>query len=304
MFHYLFDIQKFFSRLSYQIFKKIHSTLCKKPKLLFGQTVLITGGGSGIGKLLAKKLAEEHHCRVVIWDIDYEKAVETCREIKSNFISAYKVDISNRNEVYNTANQVRKDVGNVTILINNAAIVPPRSFFDPESKDEDRIKTIEVNVLGNMWMCKAFLPQMLANKRGHLVTIGSAAGMVGSKGLAEYCASKFACIGFHESIQSEIYALGLQDYVKTTLINPYYINTGMFHGVSTKNHYLLSILNEDDVVDKITIAILYEREILNIPSLINFIPLFKFLPPSLYYTIMDYFGIKDSMKNFKKIRKY
>jgi len=303
-FQHILQIRKASSSFLYQIFRKVYSKVFRKPRLLFGETILITGGGSGIGKLLAKKLAEEHHCRIVLWDIDFEKAKETCEEIQSSFISAYKVDISNRHEVYQTAEQVKRDIGNITILINNAAIVPSRSIIDPDSMDDDRIKTIQVNVLGNMWMCKAFLPSMINNKRGHLVTIGSAAGLVGAKGLAEYSASKFACIGFHESIQAEIYSLGLKEKVKTSLINPFYINTGMFNGIRTKNTYLLPILDAEFVTNKIVEAILYNREIVNIPSIINFIPLFKLLPPSVYYTIMDYFGIQESMNTFEKIRKY
>ncbi len=301
----LSEIRKTISAFVYCLFRKIYySKLVIRPRLLFGETVLITGGASGIGKLLAQKLAEEHHCRIVIWDIDYEKAIETCNSIQSNFISAYKVDISDRNEVYETAKRLQQDIGNITILVNNAATVPAQTFLDFKGSDQNCVKTMEVNALGPMWTCKAFLPSMIQQNRGHIVTIGSAAGLVGAKGIAEYCASKFACIGFHEAVSSEIYALGLQEKVRTTLINPYYINTGMFHGIKTKNEFLLPVLNPEYVTDEIITAILYNREVVNIPSMINLIPLFKLFPPSVYYPIMDYFGIQDSMNTFQKIRKY
>ncbi len=65
--------------------------------------------------------------------------------------------------------------------------------------------------------------------KGHIVTIASAAGIVGVNGLADYCASKFGAVGFNESLRMELKSLNSK--VKTTCICPYYINTGMFQGV-------------------------------------------------------------------------
>ena len=304
IFSFLCTLQKTFALYSYRIFKRLYSKFFQHPRILFGETVLITGGGSGIGKLLTKKLVERYHCRVVIWDIDFESAVKTSQEINPNYVIPYQVDVSNRHEVYKTAEKVKRQIGNVTILINNAGIVPEYPFLNPFSSDVNQINTIHVNLLGHMWTVNAFLPSMMRKKKGHLVTIGSAAGMIGAKGLAEYCASKSGCIRFHESVQAELYSAGLQNHVYTTLINPYFIDTGMFNGIKTKHEYLLPILQPEHVVDKIIEAILYKKEVVNMPYFINFIPLFKFLlSPSIYLIIMDFFGIHDSMKTFEKIRK-
>ncbi|CAB1326028.1 unnamed protein product [Coregonus sp. 'balchen'] len=74
---------------------------------------------------------------------------------------------------------------------------------------------------------------MTANNHGHLVSIASTAGMIGVNGLADYCASKFAAIGFAESVALELLATG-KDGVKTTIVCPHFINTGMFDGCNSK----------------------------------------------------------------------
>jgi short-subunit dehydrogenase len=77
---------------------------------------------------------------------------------------------------------------------------------------------------------KAFLPAIMEKNHGHIVTIASMAGLFGNAGLCDYCASKFAAVGFDESLRNEILRLG-KDGVKTTVVCPYYINTGMFQGI-------------------------------------------------------------------------
>jgi len=81
---------------------------------------------------------------------------------------------------------------------------------------------------------KSFLPAMLQRNSGHIVTIASAAGFVGTNGLVDYCASKFAAVGFDESLRMELAALG-KTGVHTTVVCPYYINTGMFEGIKTRS---------------------------------------------------------------------
>ena len=79
---------------------------------------------------------------------------------------------------------------------------------------------------------KAFLPAMLSKKRGHIVSIASSAGLVGVNTLADYCASKFAAVGFMESLSLEFDTL--EAGINTTVVCPYFINTGMFDGVKTR----------------------------------------------------------------------
>lgn len=80
---------------------------------------------------------------------------------------------------------------------------------------------------------RAFLPSMITKNHGHIVSIASSAGLVGISNLTDYCSSKFAAVGFHESLQLELASLGKHG-INTTLICPYIINTGMFDGAKSK----------------------------------------------------------------------
>lgn len=128
------------------------------------------------------------------------------------------------------ARETEERIGPVDILVNNAGVVPGSPFFD--TPDEKILKTMQVNVHANFWTVKAFLPGMIARGRGHLVTISSAAGIIGVMGLADYSAGKFAVFGFHEALRMELRRL--KSAVATTVVCPFFIDTGMFAGVRTR----------------------------------------------------------------------
>ncbi|CAJ0920621.1 unnamed protein product [Ranitomeya imitator] len=157
---------------------------------------------------------------------------------------------------------VKKEVGDITILINNAGIVTGKKFID--SPDALVEKTMQVNTMAHFWTYKAFLPAMMASNHGHLVSIASSAGLIGVNGLADYCASKFAAIGFAESVGLEMLALG-KTGVKTTIVCPYFINTGMFDGCSSKWPRFMPILEPEYATKKIVDAILKEQVYLVMP---------------------------------------
>lgn len=171
------------------------------------ETVLITGGTSGIGLLIAKQIAKEG-ATVIIWAREKQKLEETASEIRKEGgkVYIYSVDVSNRDQVYKTADIVRKEVGDVTMLINNAAIVRGSKFLD--SKDDDIKKTFDVNIISHYYTTRAFLPSMLKKDYGHIVTISSAGGMIGGSNLTDYSATKFATFGFNEALRVELRNMG------------------------------------------------------------------------------------------------
>ncbi|KFP28466.1 Epidermal retinol dehydrogenase 2, partial [Colius striatus] len=197
----------------------------RRKKNVSGEIVLITGAGSGIGRLLSLKFASLG-ATVVLWDVNQEGLKETsrlARELGTARVHSYICDCSKRQEVYRVADQVKKEVGDVSILVNNAGIVTGKMFMDaPDSLME---KNMEVNTMAHFWTYKAFLPAMMASNHGHLVSIASSGGVA-------YCASKFAAVGFAESVDLEMKDLG-RTGVKTTIVCPYLINTGMFDGSRT-----------------------------------------------------------------------
>ncbi|XP_050718231.1 epidermal retinol dehydrogenase 2-like isoform X2 [Eriocheir sinensis] len=203
-----------------------------KFKNIRGNVALVTGGGSGIGRLMCLRLAAEGAI-VVTWDVSEAGNLETAKQVQAagGKIHTYTVNLCDRNAVYATAAKVKKEVGKVDILINNAGVVTGKNFMD--SPDDSIVKTFEVNSICLFWTTKAFLGDMLAADKGHIVTIASMAGKLGRPGLVDYCASKFAAVGFHESLQAEL-KVGGKVGVKTTVVCPVLIMTGMFAGCSTR----------------------------------------------------------------------
>ncbi|XP_015270751.1 PREDICTED: epidermal retinol dehydrogenase 2-like [Gekko japonicus] len=219
---------------------------CHAPKNVAGEIVLITGSAHGIGKQMALNFASLGAI-LVLWDIDEEGNKETAALAKRNgalAVYTYKCDCGKREEVYAVADQVKKDVGDVNILINNAGIWAGKNFLDiPDYKMDE---TLDVNFKAHFWTCKAFLPSMIACNHGHLVSIASQAGMCGGNKLSEYAASKAAAIEFLESVAFELQAAG-KNGIKTTIVCPYYVHTGLTVGVKTTRPCLLPILDVEYV---------------------------------------------------------
>ncbi|KAJ1369675.1 Protein dhs-3 [Parelaphostrongylus tenuis] len=210
---------------------------------------------------------------------------------------AYTVDLSKRDQIYETAERVKKEVGKVDILINNAGIVTGKKVFD--CPDDLMELTMAVNTHALFYTTKAFVPAMIDANHGHIVTIASIAGKVGVCGLVDYCASKHGAIGFHESLTAELDACG-NTGVKTTVVCPYYIDTGMFDGVETKSPSLLPILKPDYVVECIMEAVLTNKEFISMPRF-NYFVIFAmgFLPCEVMKELSRYFGANETMDNFK-----
>ncbi|NXS20208.1 RDHE2 dehydrogenase, partial [Mystacornis crossleyi] len=271
----------------------------RRKKNVSGETVLITGAGSGIGRLLAVKFASLG-ATLVLWDINQEGLNYTVRLAKENGagrVHSYICDCSKRQDVYRVADQVKKEVGDVSILINNAGIVLGKRFLDsPDSLVE---KTMEVNTMAHFWTYKAFLPAMIAANHGHLVSVASCAGLCGSSQLSDYCASKFAAIGFAEAIDMEMRNLR-KTGVKTTIVCPYIINTGMFDGIKSKWPRMLPILDPEYVAERIITAVRHNQEILFMPRILYVLYFLKsFLPVKASVILLDCFGNLDTMNTFK-----
>nr|XP_022916266.1 estradiol 17-beta-dehydrogenase 11 [Onthophagus taurus] len=227
-----------------------------------GDVILITGGGSGLGRLLSIKLSKLG-AKIVIWDVNEKGMEETVKMVKSNggTIHHYKVDITKREEVYKVAEQVKKDAGDITILINNAGVVSGYHLLD--IPDHLIQRTFEVNAISHFWTTKAFLPSMISNKRGHIVTIASMAGHMGCSKLVDYCSSKFAAVGFDESLRVELEALGVTD-IKTTCVCPFFIHgTGMFGDVAPK---FTPVLTTEQVSESVILGILREDLYVMLPK--------------------------------------
>ncbi|XP_019383133.1 PREDICTED: epidermal retinol dehydrogenase 2-like [Gavialis gangeticus] len=270
----------------------------RRKKNVTGEIVLITGSGGGIGRLMALKFARLGAV-LVLWDVNQEGNKETGRlakEVGAVRVHTYTCDCSKKQEIYEYADKVKKEVGDVSILINNAGIVTGKKFLDcPDSLVE---KTIEVNTMAHFWTYKAFLPAMIASNHGHLVSIASSAGLSGASGLADYCATKFAAVGFAESIDVEMHAQR-KTGVKTTIVCPYLIHTGMFDGCRSKWPHLIPSLDSEYAAEMIVNAVLQEQVYLIMPrTLYIAVALKNILPVKMIRLLENYFGLFNFMDNF------
>nr|XP_013810078.1 PREDICTED: LOW QUALITY PROTEIN: epidermal retinol dehydrogenase 2 [Apteryx mantelli mantelli] len=161
------------------LFEAFISFIFPMQKNFPGEVVLITGAANGIGRQIALNFAL-WGATLVLWDIDEEGNKETSRLAQENGakrVFAYQCDCSNREEVYEQVEKVRKEVGDVSILINNAGILLGKIFCG--FPDTDFEKTLRVSFLSQVWTCKVFLPAMIACNHGHLVSVASTAEFLG-----------------------------------------------------------------------------------------------------------------------------
>lgn len=210
------------------------------------KNVLITGGASGIGKIMAHNLLEQG-ATVIIWDISQKNINDTLSELSPlGPISANLVDISNSKSVEEAANDVLTRYKSIDVLINNAGIVVGKRFDESSVSDIERVMAINTN--GAMLVVHAFLPSMLKQGSGNICNISSSAALVANPNMSIYAASKWAVLGWSDSLRLELKKTG----VKVTTIMPYYISTGMFDGVHSR---ILPILKPEKVANVILKAI-------------------------------------------------
>ena len=262
------------------------------------KTVLVTGGASGLGKLMAKKALQRRAKSVILWDIDEIKLNETTAEFekKGYTVHPYIVDVSNKDDIDWAAQDVLANIGEVDILFNNAGIVAGSKLF-VEHTDRDMQATMDINVLGVMRVAKAFLPAMLQQGFGHIINIASAAGLVANPNMSVYAASKWAVIGWSESLRLEMETDAPN--VKVLTVTPSYINTGMFEGV--KLPLLTPMLEPEEFVERVMKGI--ERNEINLkaPFVVNALPILKGVLPTRIFDVVagDIFGVYKSMDTFK-----
>jgi len=264
---------------------------------LLNSTVLVTGGASGIGRLIGDICLQSGAGKLVIWDINKEKLDETTRELRSLHFSVYPyvVDVTDLNVVIAAAAKVNEEVGPVDILVNNAGIVTGKNFAEHSHKEIDL--TMAVNASALMHITLEFLPGMIARRRGHVVNISSAAGMLANPKMSVYCASKWAVSGWSDSLRLEM-EKG-RNGVKVTTVNPSYINTGMFRGVRTNP--MLPILKPHKLAARVVRAIRRNRLVVRAPFLVRLLPFTKGILPIRLFDLFvgKVLGVYRSMENFE-----
>ncbi|RWS17858.1 Short-chain dehydrogenase/reductase family 16C member 6-like protein [Dinothrombium tinctorium] len=258
------------------------------------EIVLITGAGSGLGRILATKLSKSVS-HLILWDLNEIGLNETAKLVREEggSCSTYVVDVSNRHMVYETADRMSKEVGAVSMVINNAGIVNGKELL--QLPNDKIVKTFEVNVLAHYWICKAFIPNMMKKNKGHIVTISSVVGFFGASNLSDYAGSKYAATRFHECLQLELLDAGY-DGINFTLVCPYFMNTKMFEGAKA---LILSNQKVEYVADEIIAAIRTNQTHLYLPKPFYIIHTIKsLLPTRSLYALNTAMGGRKAMSDF------
>ncbi|QYX57275.1 SDR family oxidoreductase [Roseovarius sp. SCSIO 43702] len=257
-----------------------------------GRTALITGGASGIGLLMGEEMLGKGLGRLIVWDVSDENIAAAAERLgpRAEF---HRIDVTDTAAVLESAGQIGETGPPVDILINNAGIVVGRPFAEHDHADIDR--TMAVNTTALMHLTRALLPGMMARGAGHVVNIASAAGLISNPGMSVYCASKWAVVGWSDSLRLEMES-GTSG-VRVTTVLPYYIDTGMFDGVKSP---VIPILKPAPVASRIVRAIERDRVFLRMPAIVNILPLVRgILPVRLFDIVVGrFFGIYESMTEF------
>lgn len=173
---------------------------------LASQTAVVTGAGSGIGAVIAARLASAG-ARVAVADVSTEAAQEVTEKIGGGAFPL-KVDVTDVEQVEAAIAGVIERAGSLEILVNNAGIAG-RAAPIWEQTDADWHRVMNLNINGTFYLCRAVLPHMRARGYGRIVNIASIAGKEGNPNMVAYSASKAAVIGLTKSIAKEVATEGI-----------------------------------------------------------------------------------------------
>ena len=195
-----------------------------------GKVVVITGASSGIGEQSAEEFTKLH-ANVVLVSRNEEQLQKIATRLSKyqteTFV--YACDVSDKDQVDKMGKIIIEKFGTIDVLVNNAGFgiyntVEKTTIGELESQ-------MSTNFLGMMYCTKTFLPQLLKQGSGHIVNVASVAGSIGIPGMAVYCASKFAMLGFSESLFHELKGTG----VGVTVVSPIMVRTNFFKHESFGN---------------------------------------------------------------------
>jgi NAD(P)-dependent dehydrogenase (short-subunit alcohol dehydrogenase family) len=267
-------------------------------KSVKGKKVLITGSAMGMGRRYAELAVQEEAAAVVLWDINPRALAASEAELKArgSGVHSYIVDVSKLEAIKAAVIRVQQEVGDIEILINNAGIVVAANFWD---HTPDQIeKTMAINVLAPMHIAHAFLPGMMRSQgQCRIVNMASAAGLVAVPRMSAYCSSKWAAIGWSDTLRLELARTGHR-HIRVTTVCPTYTSTGMFEGA--RPPLLTPMLNPDRVVHTVWRKMKGGAPFVTMPWTVHTSSMLKaFLPTRWFDFVADkIFGVYGSMDAF------
>jgi NAD(P)-dependent dehydrogenase (short-subunit alcohol dehydrogenase family) len=166
-----------------------------------GRKALITGGASGLGLEVARRLAE-HGCGVALVDLDGPRLAEAVEELGSDRALGLEADVTAPPAMRSAVATARERLGGLDTLILSAGVIHIKPLAEVSERDWDT--TLDVNLKGVFFTCQAAAPALADSGRGRIVAISSDAGRRGFPQLHAYCASKFGIVGLTEALAAEL----------------------------------------------------------------------------------------------------
>jgi len=205
---------------------------------LEGKVIIVTGGSQGIGAEIVRKLAE-HKCRIIIWDVQEDKANELANELAKKGITclASKVDITNEEIIKSSYEEIIGKFNSIYGLVNNAGIARDNLILRMTSEQWSQV--IQTNLTSVFYCSKYAIRHMLKEKEGSIVNISSVVGLMGNIGQVNYAASKAGVIGLTKALAKEVAAHN----IRVNAVAPGFIQTPMTDKLpqQVKEKFLLNI---------------------------------------------------------------
>ncbi|KAK7402676.1 hypothetical protein QQX98_011585 [Neonectria punicea] len=214
------------------------------------EIVLVTGGAGGIGGRIVK-LLEEQGTTVVVLDVQ-----PMSFGVSSN-VHHFECDIRSPEKLQEVAEKIRAQVGHPTVVINNAGVARGKTVL--EAQPSDIRFTFDVNTLAPFWTAKTFLPDMIANNHGMIVTVSSFASWLTIPNMVDYGASKAGALAFHEGLTAELTTRYKASKVRTVVVHLGHTRTALFEGYDQKTGFLMPQLEPESVADAVVKQVLTGR---------------------------------------------
>lgn len=260
-----------------------------------GKRVLITGAAAGIGRALAERLGARG-AELILTDRDEKTLATTADALRRAGSSAqhHLLDVTKGASVLQVRDAIHARGGPIDVLVNNAGVVFGGAFVDvPLQKHLD---TFSVNVLGLVSMTHAFLPDLVARPEAHLVNVASAAGLTAVPFASTYASSKWAVVGFSESIRLELARQGHRQ-VHVTTACPLYVSTGLFEGA--RPPLFTSMLTPAQLAAEIVEGVERDQVFVRTPWLVKLVPFLNgVLPTGLADVLSTLLGAAGSMEQW------
>lgn len=264
--------------------------------------ILITGAAMGMGRLFALQAARAGAPNLVLWDIDAKALESVSQEVRQlgSVPHAFIVDMAKRAAIEETAAAVHTLglPGGIDVIINNAGVVRGKYFWEHDNVT-DTEWIMAINAMAPMYVTQAFLYKMIANplRPRRILNIASAVATMANPRMSVYAASKWAVLGWSDSLRLELEQAGLA-HIRVTTFCPSYISTGMFDGV--RGPLLTPLMTPDAAVTAAWHAMTTGRPVLYKPWTVHLARALRGILPTRGWDWMaaHVFRIYDSMRHF------